>query len=94
MSEPWQSLQVGDRIRIVRMPSGVDAPGYTFHDDTRALYERLIARGRALRIAEIDDWGLPWIHCRFKRPDGTWEYHALAVNDDSWVRVRPRPHGS
>ena len=56
--EPWQQLRVGDRIRIVRLPSGVDAPGYTFHR---------IARRRSLRICEIDSSGLPWVECRFKR---------------------------
>ena len=90
MDEPWRKLTVGDRIRIVRMPSGVDAPGYTFHRDTRNLYKRLIARGYAQRISEIDEWGLPWIECRFLLPDGRWEYHFLAVNDDSWVLVNTR----
>ena len=90
VEEPWRELRIGDRIRIVRMPSGVDAPGYTFHRDTRRLYECLIARGRSLRIFRIDDWGLPWIRCRFKCKDGRWEYHSLAVNDDSWVPVRRR----
>ena len=90
MTEPWQSLRVGDRIRIVRMPSGVDAPGYVFPACTRRLYERLIERGRPVRIFEITENGLPWIQCRFKMPDGNWEWHYLAVNDDSWVRVRHR----
>ena len=90
-SEAWKSLRVGDRIRIVRMPSGVDEPGYTFHPETRRLYERLIERGRSLRIAELCDWGLPWIGCRFQLEDGTWEHHSLAVIDDSWVRLQSRP---
>jgi hypothetical protein len=90
MEEAWRALRIGDRIRIVRMPSGVDAPGYTFHPDTRRLYKRLIARRRSLRICRIDAWELPWIHCRFKRKDGRWEYHSLAVNDDSWVLVKHR----
>jgi hypothetical protein len=86
MNEEWEKLKVGDRIRIVRMPSGVD----TFHRDTRKLYKRLIARGYAQRINKICEWGLPWIKCRFLLPDGRWEYHSLAVNDDSWVLVNNR----
>ena len=35
--EPWAGLAVGDRVRFVRMPSGVDAPGYTFPLCTRSL---------------------------------------------------------
>jgi hypothetical protein len=34
---------------------------------------------------------LPWIQCRFRRKNGGWEYHWLAINDDSWVRVKTRP---
>ena len=86
----WQKLKVGDRIRIVRMPSGVDAPGYTFLPEPRRLYKRLIARRRSVRVFYIDDWRCPWIRCKFKLRDGRWDYHSLAVNDDSWVRVRPR----
>jgi hypothetical protein len=87
--DSWRDLVVGDRIRIVRLPPGIDAPGYVFHPDTRRLYRRLIARKRPVRVCEIKD-GLPWIHCRFKRKNGTWEHHWLAVNDDSWVCVRSR----
>lgn len=90
MNEEWKDLKVGDRIRIVRMPSGVDEPEYTFHRDTRKLYTRLIARGYAQRISKICEWCLPWIECRFQLPDGRWEYHSLAVNDDSWVLVNRR----
>ena len=88
--EPWQSLKVGDRIRIVRLPSEIEKPGYVFPECTRRLYELLIKRGRPLRISEIDEWSIPWIWCRTKDEDGSWTHHALAVNDDSWVRVKPR----
>ncbi len=91
--EPWRSLRVGDMVRIVRMPSGVDAPGYTFHRDTRRLYKRLIERRRSLRVFRITEDGLPWIHCRFRMKNGRWEYHWLAINDDSWLRVKHRKKG-
>jgi hypothetical protein len=88
MREAWRDLRVGDLIRFVRLPSGEDAPGYTFLPCTRRLYERLIARRRPSRVFKIDEWGLPWIHCRFRRRNGRWEYRWLAVNDDSWVKVK------
>ena len=90
MIEAWRELRVGDRIRVVRMPSGVDAPGYTFHRDTRRLYQRLIDRHRPSRVSEVDELGLPWIRCRFLSEDGFGEHHWLAINDDSWVRVKRR----
>jgi len=91
--ELWKGLKVGDRVRFVRMPSGVDAPGYTFARETRRLYEQLIARSRPARVCRVDGDGLPWIQCRFRRRNGRWQYHWLAINDDSWVRVRERTAG-
>jgi hypothetical protein len=81
--EPWRDLQVGDRIRIVRVP-GQNIPGYYLHKDTKRVYEILAAKRRIARVCQIDEWGLPWIACRLKSRRGKWEYHWLAVNDDSW----------
>jgi hypothetical protein len=90
MKADWQRLQVGDRVRFVRMPTfeGVLAGGLM--PETLRLYTRLIARGRPQRVFFIDEYGLPWIHCRFRRKNGKWEHHWLAINDDSWVRVKCR----
>jgi len=88
--EQWRKLKVGNRIRIVRMPSEFSRPGYSVAGFTKKLYRDLIARGRSLRIAEIDTDGRPWVSCRFRLKDGRWDYHYLAVDDDSWVRVRHR----
>ena len=90
MNEAWCDLQIGDRIRIVRLPNYADLPGTTFWPETRRLYEELIARRRPLRVYRIDELGLPWIRCRVRQADGSWEHHYLAVNDDSWVRVKSR----
>lgn len=62
----------------------------TLHRETRQLYRRLMSRKRPLVIYEVDKDGLPWIKCQFLRKTGGWEYHYLAVNDDSWVRVKAR----
>ena len=88
--EPWQKLRVGDRVRIVRLPIYADIPGRSFHRETRLLYENLIARRRAVRVYKIDKSGLPWVFCKFKLKNGTWDHHYLAINDDSWMPVRPR----
>jgi hypothetical protein len=88
VKEPWRDLRLGDRVRIVRLPSGVDEPGYTFLPPTRRLYERLIAGGRTFRIREIDQWGYPRIPIRVRRKSGAIEHHTLALCDDSWVRVQ------
>ena len=88
MSDAWKELRVGDCVRFVRMPWDADAAGYFFAPETRRLYKKLIARGGPARVFRIDEYGLPWIQCRFQRRNGTWEHHWLAINDDSWVRVQ------
>jgi hypothetical protein len=90
MREPWRDLRVGDRIRIVKMPWDANAPGRIFMPETRRLFKKLIARRRSVRVFQIDEYGKPWIQCRFQRRNGTWEHHSLAVDDDSWVRVKCR----
>jgi hypothetical protein len=89
-AESWRDLRAGDRIRLVRMPSEFGRPGYQLHRSTRRVYERLIERRRPLRVYEVDEWGLPWIACRFRQQDGSWAYHFLAFNHDGWVRVKSR----
>jgi hypothetical protein len=90
MKELWRKLRVGDRIRIVRMPSYANEAGITFLPETRRLYNKLITRRRSLRVFRIDENGLPWIKCRFRLRNGRWEHHWLVVNDDSWVPVKKR----
>ncbi len=84
------SLRVGDRIRIIGVP-GTGIAGYYIHPDTTRAYRKLIARGRSLRICEIDQDGRPWFAFRFKLSNGTWEYHRMQIlpDDDNWVRVKP-----
>ena len=90
MAESWRDLRVGDRIRIVRLPTDWKNPDYYVPPCTRRLYQRLIQRRRAVRVYRLDSQGLPWIACRFREKDGAWGHHFLAVNDDSWARVRHR----
>ncbi|MEX2121804.1 MAG: hypothetical protein WD847_19635 [Pirellulales bacterium] len=88
--ELWRSLKVGDRIRLVHMPTEFSQKEYLIHRDTLRAYRRLIARQRSLRICEIDEGGCPWIQFRFKKKDARWEHHWLLLNHDGLVKVRPR----
>ena len=85
--EPWRDLRVGDRIRVVRMPSGYDEGGCCVHEDTVALYRHLVEQGTILTISRIGDPDLPWIEYRWVLGGGDVEYHYLAMNDDSWERA-------
>ena len=82
--QPWQYLRVGDWVHIVRMPSGRLLP------ETVRVYRRLLRRGTPSRVFQIDEYGHPWIYCRFRRKDGTFDIHWLAINDDSWERAVKR----
>lgn len=80
MPEDWRYLRAGGRIRIVRLPTEWNKPNYFVHRETRRIYKKLIALA----------YGGPWILCPFGDRNGNWEYHALCVNDDSWVKVKKR----
>ncbi len=79
---------MGDRIRIVRIPSLFSASHYHNGEweDTFALYRLLIANKEVLEIREVDEYG-PWIDYVTFDEDGTKVYHSLYVKDDSWERV-------
>ena len=84
-------LQIGDQIRIIELP-GVGIPGYVLHANTKRVFEKLISRGRAVRISRVDEAGSRWYSCRFRGKNGTWEFHALDASelDHNWVKVIPR----
>jgi hypothetical protein len=91
----WRSLRVGDRIRFVRVPKEFDRPDFVVQPDTRRLFELLVQRGRAHRIAWIDDWGVPYIDLQFRVLRGRRIYERLGILEDCWVRVRStRPRRS
>ena len=83
-------LRIGDWVRVVRLPTCQGVVGGGLHSSTLRLYKRLIARGRPSRVFQIDEYGHPWIYCRFRRKDGKWDISWLAINDDSWVLVKSR----
>jgi hypothetical protein len=82
-------LKVNDRIRIVSLPVKVGQEGYQIHDDTLRSYRALIKRRRSVRIARIDDWGMPWFAFKLRRKNGAWESHymGVAIDDQNWVKV-------
>jgi hypothetical protein len=88
--ELWRTLKVGDKVRLSEYPPEFLRPGYQIHRDTKRVYKRLVARGRPLRVFQIDEYGAPWIHCRIRGKSGRLEDHWLAINHDGLVRVRPR----
>ncbi len=87
-SDVWQDLRVGDQIRFIAMPT--EFSSNNCHAETLEAYTTLIARRRPVRVHELDEQNMPWIHFRTRRDDGGWDHHYLLINHDGWVRVRPR----
>ena len=85
----WRNLKLGDSVRIVRIPSQFSEPRYQNGDweDTFALYRTLIAGNVVLTISEIDEFGRPWVEHDMLDSNGNVTSNALAVDDDSWVRI-------
>ncbi|WP_146602042.1 hypothetical protein [Novipirellula aureliae] len=83
----WKDLKIGDRIRIVKIPS-VFAESHYHNgdwDETFALYRDLILRNMVVTVCEIDGAGRPWIEFDSLDADGNIASNSLAVDDDSWV---------
>jgi hypothetical protein len=86
----WRQLKVGDRIRLTEVPREFFQAGYYIHRDTLRVYRKLVDCRRPLRVWMIDEYGFPWVQCRFRNKDGRWEHHSLAVNHNGLERVKPR----
>ena len=88
-TQDWRTLKLGDKIRIVRIPSLFSKPHYDNGEweETFALYRQLVAEQAILSIAELDEFGRPWIEFESTDKDGAKVSNALAIDDDSWERV-------
>jgi hypothetical protein len=89
--EAWRKLKVGDRVRIVRIPSFFSDPNCHVPDaqEVLGLYHTLIDLGIVLEIDEIDELGHPWISYDLTNDDGEGDCHGLALDDDSWELAEP-----
>ena len=74
---------------MVRIPAFYHV-GYNIHRQTMWLYRQILKRGRPMRICFIDEWGLPYVHCRFRRKNGGWRHDWLGLDKDGWALVELR----
>ena len=87
--ELWRSLRVGEMVRLIEIPPEFLRVGYGIHKDTMRVYRLLLARGRPLRVAYLDELGMPWVRLGEKRY-GRWYHHGLLFNHGGIVRVMKR----
>ncbi len=85
MSELWQELKAGDRVRFTHMPTEFDTPGYLLFPETRAAYQHVIDSGLAYEVRIDHDF--PWIDFELIADDGETEYNSLMINHDGFERV-------
>jgi hypothetical protein len=85
----FRGLKVGDIVRLVEVPKFYRV-GYNIHRDTMWVYRQILARKRPMRICMIDDWGLPYVHCRFRLKNGRWRDDWLGLDKEGWALVKRR----
>jgi hypothetical protein len=78
LTSGWRSLQLGDNIRITRMPSEVWAP----HGETKAQFEYLVHSRLVVKVARIDEMGYPWIEYTRLSDEGAMIYESMMINHD------------
>lgn len=89
MPQP-QSLKVGDLIRFVALPDEWSRPGRAVVPESIAFMQKMVTRRRPSRVAEIDEFGYPWINARL-RECGTLRYHGWAIMESTgWRLVKRR----
>ena len=96
MPDP-RALKLGDRIRIIAIPTGDAAQaadamrrGDPLFQWTMRILQRLADRKDIVRIDAIDEYGQPWFSYQFRNKRGAWEHHTLVVMDaDSWEPLPP-----
>jgi len=81
-------FKVGGRIRIVGVPQGdlwAYESGSDYLADTLRVLRWMV--GRVFVIAEIDEFGKPWLEVRIPTDDGRVEEHYVAIMQgdvESW----------
>lgn len=81
------SLKIGDKVRIVSLPVGYGNSDYYIHRDTVTVFNKIIARKRAVRIDSIcEKSSEPCYLVKFKEKDG-WHWHHLSISeaDKNWI---------
>ena len=81
-------LRLGDRIRIVRLPSELSQEWFHDHPDTLRLYQHLIASQEGLGRDRSTRKAAPGSNANFPKGLGC-DNNSLAMDDDSWDRVEP-----
>ena len=86
--EIWRQLRIGDRIRLVEIPTDLDWGALL--PETKQAYRYLVERRRPLTVFMIDEYGFPWIRFWFRRRNGQIRHDWLAINHGGLAIVKAR----
>jgi hypothetical protein len=81
-----KSLKVGDRVRFTSLPDEWSRKGYTIPLESVRFMKVMVKRRWASRVAEIDEYGCPWIHARI-RVRGRIHHHRWAIMESTGWRL-------
>ena len=85
MPDP-KCLKVGDLVRFTALPDEWSRPGFWVHRESVAFMRALIRRARPSRVAEIDEYGQPWIRARLWLR-GRLHHHSWGIMESSGWRL-------
>jgi hypothetical protein len=91
-SEPelWRQLRVGDRIRLVRLPTDFFVWPSLWRE-TKDAYRYLLNRRSPVTVFQIDEYGYPWVAFQFRNKRGKMGYHWMAMNHGGIAIVKSKP---
>ncbi len=83
-------LRVHTLPEDLRLPKHLRPPvdsDFASHDDTSALYQRVIDSRLLWKVWMIDEYGRLWIEVSFENSRGEDEFHTLAIDEGTYRRV-------
>jgi hypothetical protein len=87
--ELWRRLRVGDRIRLLRLPTDF-FDWRSLHRETKEAYRYLLNRRTPLRVFQIDEYGFPWVEFQFRDKSGKMRHDWMAMNHGGIAIVKAR----
>jgi len=78
----WQTLEVGDLIRLTHIPTEFTDSDSFLHQETLLIYQHLVQSQQILEVQSIDADGYPWVEYVWKKIDQPEEHHSLMLNHD------------
>ena len=80
------SLKIGDRVRFTSLPEERSLADYSTPRESICFMKRMLKRTWPSRVAEIGEYGNPWIHARI-RVRGKVHHHSWSILESTGWRI-------